>query len=107
LPISTTADATSPVGGYTITAALGSLASTNYSFSFVNGSLTINTRDLTITATDESKTYGNTFSPNGATQFTTDGNEANGDTVGSVSLNSAGYTDTAGAGSYAIVPTAA
>jgi hypothetical protein len=39
--LTTLATASSPVGGYTITAAIGSLTSGNYSFSFVNGVLTI------------------------------------------------------------------
>jgi hypothetical protein len=39
--LTTTATATSPVGSYPITAALGTLASNNYSFIFVNGTLLI------------------------------------------------------------------
>ena len=39
--LSTTANAASPAGTYPITAALGSLASSKYSFAFENGSLTI------------------------------------------------------------------
>jgi len=39
--LTTTAITTSPVGSYTITAALGSLSAGNYSFSFVNGNLSI------------------------------------------------------------------
>jgi MBG domain (YGX type) len=39
--LTTTATTTSPVDAYTITSALGTLASGNYSFSFVNGTLTI------------------------------------------------------------------
>lgn len=46
--LTTTANATSPVGGYTITAAQGTLAATNYSFSLVNGTLTV-TQASTIT----------------------------------------------------------
>src|SRR5919201_3203055 len=38
--LTTSAAAASPVGSYTITAAVGTLASTNYSFTFVNGTLT-------------------------------------------------------------------
>src|SRR5207244_10453453 len=40
--LTTTATVTSSVGGYAITAGAGTLAATNYDFSFVNGTLTIN-----------------------------------------------------------------
>jgi len=40
--LSTTADATSPVGTYTITSAIGTLSATNYSFAFVDDDLTVN-----------------------------------------------------------------
>jgi len=39
--LTTTAILSSPVGDYPITAALGSLAASNYSFTFVNGTLTV------------------------------------------------------------------
>jgi len=39
--LTTTATSASPVGTYTITAAMGTLSATNYSFSFVNGTLTV------------------------------------------------------------------
>src|SRR4029077_1995646 len=58
--LTTLATATTPVGGYTITAAVGTLASGNYSFTFVNGTLTITARALTVTADAQSKTYGDT-----------------------------------------------
>jgi len=60
----------------------------NYNINFVNGSLTVNQRPLTITANNTSKTYGQTVSFTG-TEFTTAG-LVNGDTVASVTLNSAG-----------------
>jgi hypothetical protein len=56
--LSATATATSPVGPYAITAAQGSLAATNYSFSFVSGTLTIAPATLTVTADDTSRAYG-------------------------------------------------
>ena len=40
--LTTTATASSPVGSYAITAAVGTLSASNYSFTFVNGTLTIN-----------------------------------------------------------------
>ena len=36
---------------------------TNYTISYVNGSFTVNTAALTITATNRSKTYGTTYTP--------------------------------------------
>src|SRR5881396_897145 len=49
--LTTAATATSPVPGpYAITAALGTLASGNYSFSFAAGQLTITKATLTVTA---------------------------------------------------------
>jgi hypothetical protein len=68
----------------------------------------VNAASLTVTASNESKTYGATFTPNGTTQFTTSG-LLNGDTVTSVTLASSGYAATAGVGSspYSIVPSAA
>lgn len=52
----TTATATSGVGSYTITAGGG--GSSNYNFTYVNGTLTINKAALTVTANNQSKTYG-------------------------------------------------
>ena len=54
----TTADQTSGVGSYTITAAQDSLSAANYTFSFLNGNLTVTPAPLTITANNASKAYG-------------------------------------------------
>jgi hypothetical protein len=54
----TQATASSNVGTYTITAAQGTLAATNYTFSFVNGTLTINKATLSVTADNQSRVYG-------------------------------------------------
>jgi Bacterial Ig-like domain (group 3)/MBG domain (YGX type) len=56
--LTTTANGTSPVGGYTITAAQGSLAATNYSFGFVNGTLTVTQALTTTTVTSSSNPAG-------------------------------------------------
>jgi autotransporter-associated beta strand protein len=58
--LTTSAAGSSPVAGtpYAITAAVGSLASGNYSFSFVNGDLTVAQAVLTVTADDKSRAYG-------------------------------------------------
>jgi len=57
--IITTANNTSAPGAYTITAAAGTLNSSNYSFSFVNGTLTVTKADQTINfGALATKTYG-------------------------------------------------
>jgi len=48
--VTTAATAASPAGIYNIVVALGTLTSTNYSFQFVNGTLTVNKAILTVTA---------------------------------------------------------
>jgi fibronectin-binding autotransporter adhesin len=58
--ISTSATQGSNVGSYTITSAANNLTATNYQFSYVNGSLTVNQRPITVTAADKLKTYGDT-----------------------------------------------
>ncbi|MPS35171.1 MAG: filamentous hemagglutinin N-terminal domain-containing protein [Stenotrophomonas sp.] len=91
--------ATASVGNYTITAsnADGSGLS-NYDITYVNGTLTIGKAGLTITANNGSKTYGQTGGING---FTVSG-LADGDTVSSVQLASAGSVATANVGDYTI-----
>ncbi len=83
----------------------------NYDISYVNGSLTVEARDLTITATNKTKTYGDTVvfdqtTPSG--DFSVVG-LVNADTVDSITLTSAGAAATATvAGSpYDIIPSAA
>ena len=56
--LTTTATVGSPVGGYTITATNGTLSATNYSFSFVNGILTVNPATLIVTANSTNRIYG-------------------------------------------------
>ena len=68
-------------------------------------SQTVNARSLTITASNISKTYGDTYTFAG-TEFTTSG-LVNSDTVTSVTLTSAGADAAAPVGDYAIVPAAA
>jgi hypothetical protein len=84
---------------------------TNYTISYVNGSLTVNTAALTITATNRSKTYGTTYTPDTtdpSLDFTVSG-LVNSDTVASITLSSGGYVATATvAGSpYTITPSGA
>jgi len=79
----------------------------NYTISFVNGALSVNPAGLTVTASNQAKTYGHAAAL-GTTAFTIAG-LVNGDTVSSVSLASAGAPASATvAGSpYAITPSAA
>ncbi|PYS44775.1 MAG: hypothetical protein DMG13_33320, partial [Acidobacteria bacterium] len=103
--LTTTANASSPVGTYPITAALGTLSSANYSFTFVNGTLTINKATLTITANNVSKTYGNTytFSTACASVDCSVTGLGGGDTIASVTLTSTGAPAGALVGSYPII----
>ncbi|HXQ74443.1 MAG TPA: MBG domain-containing protein, partial [Pyrinomonadaceae bacterium] len=83
----------------------------NYNISYVNGSLTVDPRPLTITASNRSKTYGDTVTfdqTTPSTDFSVSG-LANTDSVDSITLTSAGAAATANvAGSpYAIIPSAA
>ena len=79
----------------------------NYTPTYVAGALTVTAAPLTITADNGTKVYGDVFGLVG-TAFTSSGLK-NGETIGSVSLNSPGAPATAEvAGSpYAITPSAA
>ena len=85
----------------------GTFSAGNYTITYANGSLTINPKALTLTASNASKTYGETKTFAG-TEFTPSG-LVNGETVGSVTLTSAGSSATASlaGGPYSIVPSAA
>lgn len=74
----------------------------NYNITYVDGTLTITPAPLTITASNASKTYGDTLSFAGS-EFGSSGLQ-NGETIGGVSLASAGAAATAGVagGPYAI-----
>ena len=56
--LSSTADTNSPVGAYAITAAIGTLSATNYTFATTNGTLTVNPLAVTVTADAQAKVYG-------------------------------------------------
>ena len=80
---------------YAITCDSGTLFAANYDFAPGSpASFTIEPKDLTITANDTSKVYGNTVVFDGS-EFSADG-LINGDTVTSVALTSAGAAPTAG-----------
>ena len=78
----------------------------NYIISYVTGTLTVNPARLTITAKNQSKTYGSTFTFAG-TEFTVTGALYNADAVRSLTLTSAGAVAAATVGAYPIVPSAA
>ena len=79
----------------------------NYDITYTDGSFTVDFKTLTITAAEQSKTYGDAFTFLG-TEFTPDG-LVNADTVTSVTLNSDGApaTATVSGSPYAIVASAA
>src|SRR5205085_1173128 len=58
--LSTLADTNSPVGIYPITIAPGTLSAANYTFSLVNGSVTVTQAVLTVAADNQSRLYGTT-----------------------------------------------
>jgi D-arabinose 5-phosphate isomerase GutQ len=95
---STTATASSAVATYPITCVVGTLASGNYSFTFVNGSLSVTKAPLTVTADDKTKVQG---SPNSALTATLSGFVL-GQTLGTSGVTgSANCTTTATTGSAA------
>ena len=103
------APATANVAGspYAITASNatgGTFSPANYSITYDPGALTISPAglSLTITADNASKTYGQTLTFAG-TAFPSSGLQ-NGDTVGSVTLTSAGAPAAANVGAYSIIP---
>ena len=100
------AGAPASIGSYGIVPsdALGS-GLANYSTTYVNGTVTVRAKALTITANSGSKTYGDTVTFAG-TEFTAVGLRA-GDSVDSVTMNSPGSGAAAATGSYSILPGAA
>jgi filamentous hemagglutinin family protein len=92
------------VGSYAISQ--GSLAASNYTINLTAGrSLTINPANLLITANNASKGYGSTHNFAG-TEFSTSGLQYS-DAVDSLTLTSTGAVNSASAGTYAIVASAA
>ena len=77
--LTTTATTASAVGSYTITAAVGTLTATNYSFIYVNGTLAVTQAGLTVTMSNAGMTYGGSFPTFTDTSIT---GLINGDTVG-------------------------
>ena len=103
---STGAPASATVGTYNIvsSAATGNRLS-NYTITYRPGTLTVNAAALTITANNDSKTYG-TLKAFSSTAFTETG-LVNGDTLTGVTETSTGAATSATVGTYNIVPSAA
>jgi hypothetical protein len=85
--LTTTATTKSAVGGYTITAATGGLGAANYTFSFTNGTLTVNPLAVVLTG---SRAYDGTT--NAAFGILSVANAVNGDNV-SVASGTGGLAD--------------
>ena len=101
--LATTATTASGVNAYPITAALGTLAASNYSFAFAPGTLTVNPAPLTVTADNKNRVYG-VADP--AFTATLSG-FVNGDTAAAVTGTAAFTTTATGtspAGAYPITP---
>jgi hypothetical protein len=96
------------VGTYNIVplAAAGTDLS-DYTITYVDGTLTVNKAKLTVTANSTSKTYGQTATFGTATFTETGLVTANGDTITGVTETSAGAPISATVGNYNIVPSAA
>jgi len=103
--ISTTVDGTTAVGSYPGSITLTGGSDNNYTFNFVAGNFQVTVAVLTITADNQNKTYGQTFTFTGS-EFTTAG-LANSDAVNTVTLTSIGTPATATIGTYPIVASAA
>ena len=103
--LTTTATSISNIGDYPISAAAGTLAASNYLFSFLPGTLAVNQATLTVTADAKSRNYGEA-NPTLTYQVT---GFSNGDTesilTGSPSLTTTA-TNASGIGSYPITAVA-
>jgi len=82
----------------------GTFTPSNYSITYTNGALTVNRAMLTITANSTNKIVGETWTFAG-TEFTSSGLQ-NSETIGTVTLVSAGAASSAPVGPYSIVPSA-
>jgi sugar lactone lactonase YvrE len=102
--VGTTATSSSPVGAYPITATMGTLSASNYTFQFAPGTLTITPAALKVTAFSYTRTYGS--APPSPAQYSITG-FVNGDTQSVVSgapSITTSATSSSPVGSYAITP---
>ena len=79
----------------------------NYTITYVNGTLTVNAAPLTITANNDSKTYGTLKTFSGTAFAETGLVTANGDSITGVTATSTGAAASATVGTDNIVPSAA
>ena len=102
--LSTSASSTSPAGVYAIIPAPGTLSADNYTFAMAPGSITVNQAVATITADNQSTTYGGALP---AMTYTVSG-LVNGDTASSAIRGAAQMVACGGsasaAGQYSITP---
>src|SRR5207253_2303687 len=96
---STLATPSTAVGTAAITCSLGTLAATNYAFSFVGGTLTITPAPLSVTADNKSRDYGDT-NPSFTGSIV---GIKNGDNITATYSTTA--TPASAVGTYSIVPT--
>jgi sugar lactone lactonase YvrE len=104
--ITSSVTSASPAGVYPITITIGSLAAPNYTFSVVNGSVTVKKAMLMVTASSQSMTYGGVVP---ALTYTVAG-FANGDSqqtaIAGAPQMTTTATSTSAIGNYLITPTA-
>jgi autotransporter-associated beta strand protein len=106
--------ATAAAGGtYALTPSLatgGTFNTSNYNITYTAGTLTVNQKALTITASNDSKTYGDVKSyGSGSTAFTSSG-LVNSETISSVTItdtNNGRLATAAAGGTYALTPSLA
>ena len=80
----------------------GTFAAGNYNITYAPGNIVVLPKTLTVTASDQSKLFGTTLNL-GTNLFTSSGLQ-NGETIGSVTLNSTGAINSANVGKYPIIP---
>lgn len=103
--------ATDPVGPYNLipsAATGGTFNAANYNITYINGILAVGQASLSITANNDTKTYGQTVTYGaGSTAFTSSPLQ-NGETIGSVTITASGGTAaTDPVGPYSLIPSAA
>jgi len=104
----TTALSTSNVGSYNIAYASGLINSLGYGFADATGSVgeyTINQRPITVTASDQGRSYGSA-NPTSGTVTVTSGNLVNSNTLSTATVSSSATSTTAAGQTAALTPSA-
>jgi trimeric autotransporter adhesin len=101
--LSTTAATTSGVASYTITTAIGTLASANYSFGLVDGTLAVTKAPLTVTADNKTRASGAADPTFTATLTGFVNSDTSAVVTGAAALSSSA-TPTSAVGTYPITP---